>query len=122
RFFEQVAAQEARRHRLAFLAWFLVRGRARAQHLAAAPLAGYVLTLAGIIRIDERQADEEAGHAVEIGLLPLVERMVVAAGTLQLGAQENPADRLGSINSLLAVLGVKHSRALIGRPVGHEYF
>ncbi len=43
-------------------------------------------------RIENDEADEEAGHAVEIVLRPALERMIVAAGALQLRAEEDAAD------------------------------
>src|SRR6185436_15888828 len=57
----------------------------------------------------------------EIELCPSLERMVVAAGTLELHAEKRLADRLAGVLRLIAVLVEIHWRAVVDAvPLGLE--
>ena len=73
-------------------------------------------SLAAGAAVEHDEADEEAGHAVEVALRPALEGVVVAAGTLQLRAQEDAADRDGRLLRLVAELDVEQLRARPARP------
>ena len=59
---------------------------------------------AGTAVVEDDQADEKAGHAVEVVLRPLLKGMIVAAGALKLSAEEDPADGHGRFFRLVAEL------------------
>src|SRR5262245_2537891 len=121
-FLEQVAAQETGRNGIPLLAGRLLGCGAGKEDFTAALLSEDVMAFAVLVGLDVTQANKEPGHAIEIGLLPFVEGMVVAAGAMDLRAEKDAADRLRGIFGPGSILGVEHGRAVIGGAVGQQQF
>src|SRR5262249_54053000 len=108
RLVELGAAEELRLDRIALASGLLVLGGARKEHFARALLADDEATEPiPPAPFDGNQAGKETGPTIEIALGPGLEGVVVAAGALELRAEENAADGDGCLLRLIAELRVE---------------